>query len=302
MDGVDGVNLRDGQLPAWISSIPSKITSTYNNVAAAGNSSVHNGHVFHFHQHYTVQHHGDDIAESSSQATLKRKLSLADLEANPRTREAQETLDTALKKLGKLSLSVQHCKQGEGAEKIARRIAAVFDALVSHGYEDKWDKRAERQLEKLRASVKWEEQVDINSVPQRRSVRGNAKAKTQRISVQIGNWGISLTTATIDSRRENGLHEMGLFSTLRIEPQHESSGSPLAVFFSEYVDSHVRSTIESKVLAYNTVSDDAEVFVLVQKDDLDSLLRLLASGKTSIRDCDESGRSLLHVSYLICWA
>jgi hypothetical protein len=46
------------------------------------------------------------------------------------------------------------------------------------------------------------------------------------------------------------------------------------------------------------VDFDAEVFYVIEKDDLDNLLRLLASGESSIRDCDESGRSLLNVSPL----
>jgi hypothetical protein len=52
------------------------------------------------------------------------------------------------------------------------------------------------------------------------------------------------------------------------------------------------------VLAYNQVNSGAQVFKLVEEDDLDGLMRFLALGQASIRDCDEAGRSLLHVSLL----
>lgn len=50
------------------------------------------------------------------------------------------------------------------------------------------------------------------------------------------------------------------------------------------------------VLAYNQVNSGAQVFKFVEKDDLEGFLRHLALGQASIRDCDEVGRSLLHVS------
>jgi hypothetical protein len=228
---------------------------------------------------------------------LERKRSLADIETSPRTRKAQESLDTALKKLGKLSLSIQHRREGDAAEKIARRVAAVFDAITTYGEDEKtWDKIAARQLGKLRATVKWEEQFDINSVPQRCAVGKKARAKRRQILVHIGNWNISLTTTTFRFRSEDSLHEMETLSTLRVEPRSLSSGSALAVFFSEHTGSRARTNMHTNILTYNQISNESEVFEAVEEDDLDKLLRLLAYGKASIRDCDEAGRSLIHVS------
>jgi hypothetical protein len=52
------------------------------------------------------------------------------------------------------------------------------------------------------------------------------------------------------------------------------------------------------VLAYDQVSSDAKVFELVKNDDLDGFVRRLALGQASIRNCDEAGHSLLHVSFV----
>ena len=286
------------------SDIPSRVTSTYSDITAKDNGRIHNGHVFHFHQASLVQHDQEDFAGSSSQATLKRKRSLADIKANPRTREAQGSLDTVLRKLGKLSQSVRHRKEGDGAEKIARRIAALFEAITTSEDASSWDKPTTRHLEKLGATVKWEERFDINSAPRTKSMSTCVKAKRRQILVQIGHFVISLTTESLEFRREGGLQEMKMFSTLRVEPQHPSSRPALAVFFSEHWDGDTTSTIPPKVVAYKMVKGDSDVFGLVRADDLDGLLRLLACGKASILDCDESGRSLLHVSStsVLTWA
>lgn len=297
MDDIEDAILNDTAVPAW-ASMPSNITSAYSNITANDNSRIHNGHVFHFHQTCKVQHYRDGHSGSSPQATLKRKRSLADIKANPRTRAAQESLDTVLKKLAKLSLSVRHRKYGDGAEKIARRIAAIFDAMTTYGEGETWDRTTARHLGKLGATVRWEERFDINSLPRRSDIGKNAKAKTRRIVVQIGHWNISLVTMTLDLQRGSGLREREVFTTLRVESQNRFPESALAVFFSEHRDGYSTSTIPPTVLAYNTVDNDAEVFYFIEIDDLDNLLRLLASGESSIRDCDESGRSLLHVSSL----
>jgi hypothetical protein len=119
--------------------------------------------------------------------------------------------------------------------------------------------------------------------------------KTQTV-VHIGHWNISLTTTTLETPRTRGLHEVEVLSTLRVEPQHQTSGSALAVFFRENINDNSKSTMPPIVSAYNMVRNDSKIFGLIRDDDLDSLMRLLASGQASIQDCDESGRSLLHVS------
>lgn len=246
----------------------------------------------------TGQSHGNGFEDSTSQANLKRNRSLADIEANPRTRKAQESLDDVLKKLGKLSLSVRHRKEGDAAEKIAQRVAAIFEAITAHGGEASWDEMASRQIRKLGATVKVEERFDINTVPQRSSIRRHARARMRGIFVQIDHWDISLTTVMLDPGREGDFRSVEIFSTLRVEPQQQSSGSALAVFFSEHKNGRSSTTIPPIVVVYNKIRSDSRVFLLIEDDDLDGLKLLLASGEASVRDCDESGRSLLHVSSL----
>jgi hypothetical protein len=176
MDNIEEIIVHSTPTSAW-TSIPPGVTSSYSNIAAHDHSRIHNGHVYHLHQHYTVRSNQDEFSESSSQATLKRKRSLLDVEKAPRTREAQESLDTVLRKLGKLSFSVQHRKEGDGAEKLARRISAIFDAITTHGDESTWDKVDSKRLGKLRSTVKWEERFDINSVPRRDILARNVRAK-----------------------------------------------------------------------------------------------------------------------------
>lgn len=281
--------------PGW-TSIPANVTNAYSNITANDNSRVHNGHVYHIHQHCTVESHEKDFEGSSSQTTLKRKRSLADIGTNPRTREAQESLDTLLEKLGKLSRCIRHRKEGSEAEKIARRISAVLDAVTIQGNEEAWDKMDARRLGKLGASVKWEDRFDINSIPQRKPISRYSRARTRRALVQVGRWDVSLTTIIRDSQLECGICYVETSSTLRIEPRQRTSGTALAVFFSECWDGRATNTIPPTVLAYNMVENYSEVFGLIRRDDLDGLLRLLACGEASIHDCDESGRSLLHVS------
>ena len=80
--------------------------------------------------------------------------------------------------------------------------------------------------------------------------------------------------------------------------QHLSKGSGISAFFGERDNIDHVTTLCPAVTAYNQVSNDSEVFQITRKDSLDDLLRMLAIGEASIRDCDEEGRSLLLVSPL----
>lgn len=56
------------------------------------------------------------------------------------------------------------------------------------------------------------------------------------------------------------------------------------------------SFINPVILAYRIVPGKSEVFEMIRYDDLEGLKSLLADGKATIRDCDEYGATLLHVS------
>lgn len=215
-----------------------------------------------------------------------------------RTHNPQQTLERDLKKLGKLSLSIRHEKEGTNAQKIARCISAILSALMTYSDGEPCDENQQTQLEKLRDTVRWAERIAIKSV-ERKSPAQNAKARTRRLVARVLNHEISLSTTVIRSQRTLELYDVETFSTLRIEPLHASSGLPVAIIFSPQMSNCFTNVMHPNVTAYNRVPDSAEVFHVVHNDDLESLQRLLACGSASFRDCDEMGRSLLLVSHPI---
>lgn len=291
------------QSGTWMQALP-VAGQTYTGNVASGNSRVHYGNVYHLHQLCSVQHqlgdkHQAGDLDEPDYARLKRKRFLGDDGETPRTQNPQQTLERDLKKLGKLSLSIRHQKEGRDAQKIARCISAILSALTIYRDGETCDETQQRELEKLRDTVRWAERIAIKSVPQRKSPAQTAKAKTRRLFVRILNHEISLSTTVVRSQRTAGLYDVDTFSTLRIEPLHASSGLPVAIFFSQQMSNCFTNVMHPNVTAYNRVPDGAEVFQVVDDDDLESLQRLIACGKASLWDCDEMGRSLLHVSHFI---
>ena len=294
---------QDGTHPTWTQALPA-VSQTYTGNVANGNSRVHYGNVYHLHQlcgiHYQV---GDkprvrDL-DKPGHTGSKRKRFLRDTEETPRTHNPHRTLERDLKKLGKLSLSIRHQKEGRDAQKIAGHISAILSALTTYGDGKHCDENQKIQLEKLRDTVRWAERIAIKSVPQRKSPASDAKAKTSHLVVRVLNHEISLSTTVIRSQRTLELYDVETFSALRIEPLRASSGLPVAIFFSQQTSNCFTNVMHPNVTAYNRVPSSAEVFRVVDYDDLESLQRLLACGSASLWDCDEMGRSLLQVSHFL---
>jgi hypothetical protein len=55
--------------------------------------------------------------------------------------------------------------------------------------------------------------------------------------------------------------------------------------------------IHATILAYRCIGECSDAFRCVFSEDVVGLMMLLAEQKATIRDLDEGGRSLLHVSY-----
>lgn len=87
-------------------------------------------------------------------------------------------------------------------------------------------------------------------------------------------------------------------SALNVQHAAGSRGPYIAAYFVESINLDRTTTMHPIVLAYNQVDNDAQVLELVKNDNLDGLMRHLALGQASIRDCDEASRSLLHVSLI----
>ena len=276
----------------------------YTGNVASGNSRVHYGNVYHLHQLCSIQHPPDDKPQVGDLdepecAGLKRKRLLRDTGDTTRAHSPQQKLERHLKRLGKLSLNIRHQKEGRDAQRIARCISAILSALTTYRNGEPRDKAQQVQVERLRETVRWAERIAINSVPQRKRPAPDAKAETRRLVVRILNHEISLSTTVIRSQRTLELYDVETFSTLRIEPLHASSGLPVNIFFSQQMNNRSTNVMHPTVTAYNRVPSSAEVFQLVEDDDLESLQRLLACGSASLWDCDEMGRSLLNVSHFI---
>lgn len=119
---------------------------------------------------------------------------------------------------------------------------------------------------------------------------------TRRSSLIIfQKWKIALDTTSWEGLDEHASAVTGSFSALRLTPLDLASASPIAAFFGERTDYLQSSVIHPTILAYRTVSSQSEIFDLVRKDDITSLMLLLAEQKATIRDVDEKGQSLLHV-------
>lgn len=94
-------------------------------------------------------------------AGLTRKRFLRDTGDTPRTYNPQQTLERDLKKLGKLSLSIRHQKEGKDAQKIARCTSAILSALMAYRDGESCDENQQTQLEKLRDAGRWAERIAI---------------------------------------------------------------------------------------------------------------------------------------------
>ena len=120
-------------------------------------------------------------------------------------------------------------------------------------------------------------------------------AQSKFAKITSGQWEITLTTKILHSRSTSGRIFTETCSALSIQPSLGFQGPYIAAFFGASADVQRTITINPIVTAYNLVDDHAEVFRFVKDDDLDGLMKHLAFGRATIRDCDKIGRSLLHV-------
>lgn len=107
---------------------------------------------------------------------------------------------------------------------------------------------------------------------------------TERLRLDGNRSSVALRTTNLDFTTNNGqLRRFRLSVDLTQQKLQGVSGlSPLV----------------PSIIAHRIVPDNAAVFVLVGRDDVAGLKKLVANGCASIWDCDRWGRSLLHVSPL----
>lgn len=276
-----------------------------------GNASTHN-HTYYLctstseqsSQFLTLCGHGGIVKNESEQFTLKRGRP-SDGKEHKHKLDKEESLEHALRKLGKLSKSIQDQRIGKDARKIIRRIALAIDAvkkqqagLPGHSNAESFTYMShdKSDLKNIRKNLKIAGRVDVNT-----GFRRAQNAKVTRLirkydKVAFEQWEISLRTVEVESRNSDGTEVIDSVITLCLEPRISGSGLPVTVHFGETKTHTGVSFINPVILAYRIVLENSEVFEMIRNDDLEGLKSLLADGKATIRDCDKYSATLLHVN------
>jgi hypothetical protein len=283
-------------------------SQTYSHMTASGNSRVHNGNAYYvtynccpghglplqIHDDTRQQPAIEDLARSSQ----KRKRSVEDVENDMQDGRQRLTLAAALESLGQYSKSMQQQRDGKEGSEIATQLTVILETLgqgrpdsdVSRGLDD----QVERLLDQLRRTKR----VKINAPPPRSQLSRLHKANHKVVHVRFGQWQISLLTKELTSRMVDGQVDTEIYSSLHVQHAFNSRGPPIAAYFGESYNADHTTSLHPIVSSYNQVDSSSKVFDLVERDDLNGLMRLLAVGEASIRDCDAEGRSLLFVGLI----
>jgi hypothetical protein len=233
---------------------------------------------------------------------LKRKRP-SDEDKYPRKLNKEESLEHVLNKLGKFSKSIQDQRIGKDAKKIARRIALVVGAVKQEaglttlsGLEDVHTKHDEDDFENISNNLIVAKRVDINTGFRRTKNTRLTRVVRKWDEITFEQWKISLRTSIFEFRNEDGTEVVESLSSLFLDPRPSHASVPIAVHCGETTIQSAVSFINPVILAYRIVPNNAKVFGVVEEDDLEGLVTLLADGKATIRDCDGMSATLLHVS------
>ncbi|GAB7325793.1 hypothetical protein MBLNU13_g09883t2 [Cladosporium sp. NU13] len=297
---------------------------TYSNIISQGQAQVHIGDKHNYGDASTHNHtyylcassseqssqllalcgHGGIATNEGELLSLKRRRSPNEKEHKHKL-DKEESLEHALSKLGKFSKSVQDQRIGKDAKKIVRRIALAIDAvktqqagLPGHPNAEPFTRMEHDRsdFKNIKKNLKITGRVDVNTGFRRRQSTKLTRAIRKYDKIAFEQWVISLKTLTIESRNSDGTAVIYSLVTLYLEPRVSGSGLPVTVYFGETRTHKGVNFINPVILAYRIVPNESEVFEAIEKDDLKGLITLLAAGKATVRDCDEDGTTLLHVS------
>jgi hypothetical protein len=279
-------------------------SQTFEHITASGNSRVHNGNNYYITYDCSTGHDSlpmlladqQAMIEHVSRSSQKRKRSISNVPETTQDDRERQTLSTAFESLGQYSKSMQQQSEGEQSTRIAAQLAFILDSFEQAASGEDKTADLDSQLQDLKYQLRRARSIKINAVsPQARTSRPY-KAYSKATRITSGRWQISFTTKVLHSRSINGQILTETCSALDVQHMHNSGVSCITAFFNEKSDVDQTVTMHPMVLAYNQVDRCAKVFDLVENDDLNGLMKLLARGQASIRDCDGKGRSLLHVS------
>lgn len=276
-----------------------------------GNASTHN-HTYYLcassseqhSQFLTLSGHGGIARNESELLSLKRRRSPNENEHKHKL-DKDESLEHALRKLGKFSKSIQDQRIGKDARKIIRRIALAIDAvrnqkagLPGHYIAGSFNRmnHDRSDFKNIKKNLKIAGRVDVNTGFRRTKNTKLTQVIRKYDKIAFEQWDISLKTLTLESRNSDGSEIIDSLITLYLESRISGSGPPLTVQFGETRTHTGLSFINPVILAYRIVPNESEAFRKIRLDDLEGLKTLLADGKATIRDCAEDGTTLLHVS------
>lgn len=284
----------------------SSSNQTYSHITASGSSRIHNGNNYYITYDRSAGNgtlpmllrEQQAMNKHVSRSSQKRKRSFSDTPEPTRDSRERQTLATALESLGQYSKSIQQQSEGEQSSRIAAQLAVISESFEQAASDGEDTGNLDRQVRNLKDQLRRAKGIEINSASPQAHTSRQYMAQSKLAKITSGQWEISLTTKILHSRSTNGRILTETCSALSVQRAHGSQGPRIAAFFGESIDVQRAVMIDPIILAYNQVHNDAEVFRLVQDDDLDGFMKHLARGRASIRDCDEAGRSLLHVSLL----
>jgi hypothetical protein len=293
----------------------------YSGIVSQDNARVHIGDAHNYVNASNHSHHNYYFCSSSTQQSIRslafgghrggnnqgelvslKRQRLPDEDQYRNVFGKDQSLEHVLSKLGKFSKSIQDQRIGKDAKKIAGRIALIIDALKrqagpSQDFElgDMEERHEEDDFENIENSLIVARRVDVNTGFLRTRHTELTQVVRKHDKIACEQWDISLRTSNFEFRNEDGTQTIESLSSLYLEPRSTHGGFPVTIHFGETRILSSVSFINPVVSAYRMVPYKSEVFEVVEKDDLESLLTLLAGSKATIRDCDEVGGTLLHV-------
>jgi hypothetical protein len=291
---------------------------TYNGSIARDNARVHNGDAYYQgHTNVNYYYSCSSLSQPSAQSlescgrgvedvrgellSLKRKRLSNEVSAKQDT-DKDDSLEHVLSKLAKFSKRIQDQRIGKDAKKIVRRIALIVNAvkrqaamLGGQELDETAASHDEDDYESIDNCLRVARRVDINTGFHRIGRTKLVRVVRKRDIVTFGQWEISLSSSIFEYRNEDGTDVVESLSSLCLKPHATAVGQPIQVYFGERADCSAMSFIYPVVSAYRIVPNRSEVFELIEHDDLEGLEKLLACGKATLRDCDESNGSLLNV-------
>jgi hypothetical protein len=138
--------------------------------------------------------------------------------------------------------------------------------------------------------------VDVNTGFRRTKNTKSTRVTRKWDRITLGQRKISLRTSILEFRNEDGARVVESLSSLYLDPRSSDVSVPFTVHFGETTLQSAVSFINPVILAYRVIPAGSEVFEVIENDDLAGLITLLADGKATLRDCDNGGATLLHVS------